>query len=58
MNTKTHKIAIAAFLFLITGTIEMHHLLKYILLAVAIIELVILVTQLYISYKKRQFGKE
>lgn len=58
MNTKKHKIAIAAFLFLIIGTIEMHLALKYILIAVATIEIIIVLTQLFLQIKVDQLAKE
>ena len=57
MNTKKHKIAIAAFLFLIIGTIQMNAALKYILLGIATIELIIVLTQLYLKFKRDQISK-
>ncbi len=57
MNTKKHKIAIAAFLFLIIGTIQMHTVLKYILFGVATLEIIIVLTQLYFYFKSDQISK-
>lgn len=58
MNTKKHKIAIAAFLFLIIGTIQMHPALKYILLGIATIEIIIVLTQLYLNFKRHRVSKD
>ena len=58
MNTKRHKIAIAAFLFLIIGSIEMHPVLKYILLGIACISIIIVFVQLYQNFKSRQNSKQ